>query len=165
MPDLDGPGTLAALKGMNPRVCCCFMLSRSDSRTAEELLGLGANRVFHKPVGDAELGYLCRTKTGATAGPPPDPGSGAFGDDPENDDLRKWLVALDRAASGVLAGEPAGLVNSEDYRLRAEPCPDHGAACARVTFGALRDHFPWKKTDPRTLARALLQMMLPCGRP
>jgi CheY-like chemotaxis protein len=168
MPHLDGPQTLAALRRLNPRVFCCFLSSRSDRRTAEELLRLGAARVLHKPVGEAELERVCRLKAGADDGPQRGPGPGCDGSgEPSHDrasgGLREWLDAFDRAAAGALARESPGELNPEDYRLRAETCPEHGASCARVTFGALRDHFAWKTTDPRALAHTLLQMMLPCG--
>jgi DNA-binding NtrC family response regulator len=165
MPHLDGPQTLAALRGVNPLVFCCFMLSRSDTHTAEELLHLGVARVIHKPVGAAELGRLCRFKAKADGGPGRKPSPDLRGGDRTSGDLRGWLLALERAAASVLARESADLSNLEDYRLQAEPCPEHGASCVRVTFGALRDHFPWKSTDPETLALSLLQMMLPCGLP
>jgi CheY-like chemotaxis protein len=164
MPRQDGPQTLAALKGMNPQVFCCFMASRADTHTPEELLHLGAARVFHKPLGETELRSLYRTRAGSDDRGPRDPGLGVLGGDRDSRGLREWLAAFDRAADGLLAHESAYLLNPEDYRMGAEVCPDHGVCCARVTFGALRDHFPWKTTNPHALAHALLEMMLPCGR-
>jgi len=49
MPGLDGPDTLAALRRVMPGVRCCFMSGELGHRTSEELLRLGAERVFNKP--------------------------------------------------------------------------------------------------------------------
>src|SRR2546423_895517 len=44
MPGMDGPSTLAALRGLNPDVCCCFMGANigSHSTTALQQLGIAA---------------------------------------------------------------------------------------------------------------------------
>src|SRR5262249_34971466 len=49
MPGLDGPQTLAVLGGYAPQVRCCFMMGNSGGYSTEQLLGLGAVRVFTKP--------------------------------------------------------------------------------------------------------------------
>jgi CheY-like chemotaxis protein len=49
MPDRDGPRTLAVLRALDPRVCCCFMTGYTGDYTAEQLLALGAAHVFDKP--------------------------------------------------------------------------------------------------------------------
>jgi CheY-like chemotaxis protein len=49
MPGLDGPDTLTALRRVTPGVRCCFMSGDLGHRTPEELLRLGAERVFYKP--------------------------------------------------------------------------------------------------------------------
>ena len=49
MPDLDGPQTLAALQRINPAVTCCFMTGHPGEYTPEDLLALGAIRLFDKP--------------------------------------------------------------------------------------------------------------------
>ena len=49
MPDLDGPQTLAAIRQINPQVQAVFMSGNIGKYTTEELLALGAIRVFQKP--------------------------------------------------------------------------------------------------------------------
>lgn len=49
MPGLDGPGTLAALKEINPDLRCCFMSGHTGKYTDEDLLRLGAAHVLPKP--------------------------------------------------------------------------------------------------------------------
>jgi CheY-like chemotaxis protein len=49
MPRLDGPATLAAIRKIDPQVPCCFMSGYSADYSEEELLALGAVRVFDKP--------------------------------------------------------------------------------------------------------------------
>jgi CheY-like chemotaxis protein len=49
MPDMDGPQTLAALQRLNPAVACCFMTGYAGQYTPENLLALGAIRLFDKP--------------------------------------------------------------------------------------------------------------------
>ncbi len=63
MPRLDGPATLAAIRKIDPQVPCCFMSGFSADYSEEELLALGAVRVFDKPFRlhqvIAVLGQLC----------------------------------------------------------------------------------------------------------
>jgi CheY-like chemotaxis protein len=49
MPELDGPGTLAALQTLDPQVRCCFMSGYLGGYTEERLLSLGAAAVLPKP--------------------------------------------------------------------------------------------------------------------
>lgn len=49
MPGLDGPGTLAALRRIDPGVRACFISGYTGSYTIEDLLGMGALRFFEKP--------------------------------------------------------------------------------------------------------------------
>lgn len=55
MPGLDGPGTLSALRAINPQLTCCFMSGHTGDYTAQQLLDLGAAQVFQKPLGLADL--------------------------------------------------------------------------------------------------------------
>lgn len=52
MPGLDGPETLAALRLVDPQMRCCFLSGQSCQYGSEALLGLGALRVFEKPIFD-----------------------------------------------------------------------------------------------------------------
>jgi CheY-like chemotaxis protein len=54
MPGLNGPGTLTALKALAPEVRCCFMSGDMGGGRPEDLLALGAERVFAKPFPLAE---------------------------------------------------------------------------------------------------------------
>jgi CheY-like chemotaxis protein len=63
MPRLDGPGALAQIRRIAPQVPCCFMTGHAAHYGADNLLALGAARVFDKPF-DLEdlieaLGQLC----------------------------------------------------------------------------------------------------------
>jgi two-component system OmpR family response regulator len=49
MAPMDGPQTLAALRLIDPRVTVAFMSGHTGKYTAEQLLTLGAVRVFEKP--------------------------------------------------------------------------------------------------------------------
>jgi CheY-like chemotaxis protein len=49
MPGLDGPGTLLAIRALDPAVRCCFMSGDTGSYSAEELLALGAAHILEKP--------------------------------------------------------------------------------------------------------------------
>jgi CheY-like chemotaxis protein len=49
MPGLDGPGTLAELRRVNPAVRCCFMSGNTGPYSPEDLLGLGSLHFFEKP--------------------------------------------------------------------------------------------------------------------
>jgi CheY-like chemotaxis protein len=50
MPELDGPGTLAALRQEAPSLRCCFMTAPLGTSQKRQLLALGAARVFEKPL-------------------------------------------------------------------------------------------------------------------
>lgn len=49
MPGMDGPTTLQALRQINPQLRCCFMSGELGSIKIDDLLALGAERVFLKP--------------------------------------------------------------------------------------------------------------------
>jgi CheY-like chemotaxis protein len=49
MPGMDGPQTLAALRGLNSEVCCCFMNGDSGHYTENDLVEQGAICVLQKP--------------------------------------------------------------------------------------------------------------------
>lgn len=51
LPGLDGPQTVAVLKGLNPNVLFCFMTGGGNDWTLENLTALGAAHVFFKPFG------------------------------------------------------------------------------------------------------------------
>lgn len=55
MSGFDGLQTLSALRALRPDLSCCFMSGGGGAHTDQELLGLGAARVFHKPFTFAEL--------------------------------------------------------------------------------------------------------------
>jgi DNA-binding NtrC family response regulator len=63
MPRLDGPGALAQIHRIAPQVRCCFMSGHPAHYGADNLLPLGAARVFEKPFRVEEvieaLGELC----------------------------------------------------------------------------------------------------------
>jgi CheY-like chemotaxis protein len=63
MPGLDGPGALAQIRQIAPQVPCCFMTGYTDHYGVDNLLALGAARVFDKPflLDDLieTLGELC----------------------------------------------------------------------------------------------------------
>jgi CheY-like chemotaxis protein len=60
MPGLDGPGTLLALRELEPSVRCWSMTGEPGGHTAAGLLALGAERVFLKPFSLAELAASLR---------------------------------------------------------------------------------------------------------
>ncbi len=74
--------------------------------------------------------------------------------------LKQWTFAFEMAVLDILATRSEE-VSPDAFRLFAEPCPRHDSKCARVTYGALIDHFPWQQTDPAALAATLLGTMLP----
>jgi DNA-binding response OmpR family regulator len=55
MPGLDGPGTLAALREIDPSVRCCFMTGDPGHYTPRMLVDLGAVIVFEKPFRPGEV--------------------------------------------------------------------------------------------------------------
>jgi DNA-binding NtrC family response regulator len=63
MPRLDGPGALARIRQIAPQVRCCFMTGHAAHYGADNLLALGAARVFDKPFDLDDLiealGELC----------------------------------------------------------------------------------------------------------
>jgi DNA-binding NtrC family response regulator len=64
MPVLDGPGTLAALKALDPAVRCCFVTGYADPRLAARLLAQGALEVLFKPFRLGELAGTVRRLLG-----------------------------------------------------------------------------------------------------
>lgn len=50
MPGVDGPGTLARLRQINPELRCCFMSGHIGEYTADHLLSCGASHCFDKPL-------------------------------------------------------------------------------------------------------------------
>jgi DNA-binding response OmpR family regulator len=60
MPDLNGPETLARLRGVNPFVPVFFMSGNTGRYSEEDLLALGATRVLQKPFRLDELDRLLR---------------------------------------------------------------------------------------------------------
>jgi CheY-like chemotaxis protein len=71
MPGLDGPQTLIALRRLNPQIQCCFMTGQAGNYRLDELLALGAARVFAKPFQLTELAQTLATliAPGVAAGP------------------------------------------------------------------------------------------------
>ena len=63
MPGLDGPGALAQIRQIAPQVPFCFMTGHAAHYGADNLLALGAARVFEKPFDLDDLietlGELC----------------------------------------------------------------------------------------------------------
>ena len=58
MPELDGPGTLAALRRVYLRAPVVFMSGNTGRYSKKDLLAMGAARVFHKPFRLEELGQF-----------------------------------------------------------------------------------------------------------
>lgn len=56
MPNMDGPHTLAALRDLDPQVCCCFMNGKHTGHTEGDLLELGAQAVVAKPFRLIDIG-------------------------------------------------------------------------------------------------------------
>jgi CheY-like chemotaxis protein len=63
MPVLDGPGTLSALRRLDPAVRCCFMTGDVGGYTEAELLALGAVHLFPKPFDLQEMAEVLRQLT------------------------------------------------------------------------------------------------------
>jgi CheY-like chemotaxis protein len=55
MPDMDGPGTLTALRRINPSVPVVFMSGNTGRYSGEDLSSLGATHVLQKPFRLDEL--------------------------------------------------------------------------------------------------------------
>jgi hypothetical protein len=67
--------------------------------------------------------------------------------------LRRWIAAFNEAARRLLAQQQAHVP-----LLEAEPCPDHGAGCARILAGDfILDHAPCATADPGDRAETLLR--------
>jgi anti-anti-sigma factor len=66
MPEPDGPQTLIALQKLCPIVRCCFMTGTLWPYTEEELLRMGAMRIFRKPFAIHQVTQTLRE----LAGPP-----------------------------------------------------------------------------------------------
>jgi CheY-like chemotaxis protein len=60
MSGMDGPQTLAALRGLQPDLPCCFMTGGGGKYTEAELLGMGAARVFAKPFSLNEVARVIK---------------------------------------------------------------------------------------------------------
>lgn len=74
MPDRDGVWTLTALRAIDPGVQACFVTGDSGCYTEQDLLGLSARAVFHKPVNLGALAHqLARM---IDPGPPGDGSAG-----------------------------------------------------------------------------------------
>lgn len=56
MPIMDGPQTLAALREIDPQVCCCFMNGNRSGHAEGELLDRGAQAVVGKPFRLIDIG-------------------------------------------------------------------------------------------------------------
>jgi two-component system cell cycle sensor histidine kinase/response regulator CckA len=69
MPILDGPGTLEALRRIDPQVLCCFMTGNGGEYTLEHLENLGAVRIFTKPFVLREILETALQLTQAQAAP------------------------------------------------------------------------------------------------
>ena len=58
MPGRDGPETLEELRKLNPLLRCCFMTADSGRYTENELMALGAEYIFFKPLSLVALGSI-----------------------------------------------------------------------------------------------------------
>jgi CheY-like chemotaxis protein len=75
MPGLDGPGTLDALRELNPQVLACFMSGDAGAYDPQELLQRGAAHVIAKPFHLDPLADTLRLLVrGAPANPLPPAG-------------------------------------------------------------------------------------------
>ena len=72
MPGLDGPGTLTALRRLNPKVCCCFMSGDLALYKERSLRDSSAGPVLYKPFRLEELARRVRQLVDQ-AGPRPLP--------------------------------------------------------------------------------------------
>jgi two-component system OmpR family response regulator len=74
MPGRDGPGTLAALREIDPDVRFCFVTGGAGRYSEEALLALGASRVFWKPFRLTELAQQLKRVATPVDRPDPFPG-------------------------------------------------------------------------------------------
>jgi CheY-like chemotaxis protein len=65
MPGLDGAGTFAALRQIDPAVRCCFLTGDVCDATKAALLGRGVLHVFEKPIYSI-LGFVQQVRQLAT---------------------------------------------------------------------------------------------------
>ena len=77
--------------------------------------------------------------------------------------LKDWQVALEATARALVEQQFRPALR-DSCLVSAEPCPQHGPACARVTYGMLRSHFSWAEENPLRLAERLIATMLPRDR-
>jgi hypothetical protein len=71
----------------------------------------------------------------------------------------EFAKSLDSAAREFLRS--SGVDSNEKYRIRVEECPLHGIDCALVIYGMLCDHVIWRWAEPKRIAAATMQSMLP----
>jgi len=64
MPGLDGPGTLVALRDLDPGLPCCFMTGDPGEYEVADLLAFGASCVLHKPFRLDEMIEVVRQLAG-----------------------------------------------------------------------------------------------------
>jgi CheY-like chemotaxis protein len=104
LPGQDGPQTLQALRALDPKLPCCFMSGHTGRYTEEDLLALGAARVFRKPFHLDDLAYTLRQLVGvperrreprhnASAGPVSVQGGPGYLRDRSAGGLGLWLAA------------------------------------------------------------------------
>ncbi len=72
MPGLDGPGTLALLRKIEPRLQCCFVTGEPGLYSVPVLLSLGAKAVFEKPVLLPDMVQAVQELLEGEEGPEPD---------------------------------------------------------------------------------------------
>ena len=68
MPGLDGTQVLAALRGIDPGLPCCFMTAGAGKYTHEDLLRCGAGHVLQKPFSVAQAVRVLRELTASVVG-------------------------------------------------------------------------------------------------
>lgn len=60
MKGMDGPHTLAALRQINPKICCCYMTGGSCDYSEAELLHHGVVQVIYKPFSFDQVAHSLR---------------------------------------------------------------------------------------------------------